>query len=123
MNSFIGTYTIPDITICDRIIDHFEHHSSVQPGGFMLGQQYVIDPARKSCDQVFLISITNCVNTMSNSYNQRPISIYNSIPGATTTIHGWCESQFKYSVIVLDKPITIITLSARVPVAIKQPDI
>jgi hypothetical protein len=52
MTSFIGTYTIPDVSICDRIINHFESHPAIAPGGFMLGSQYVIDPQRKSCDQV-----------------------------------------------------------------------
>ena len=50
--SFIGTYTIPDVSLCDRIIDHFEQHPAISPGGFMLGSQYVLDPARKQCDQV-----------------------------------------------------------------------
>jgi hypothetical protein len=54
LENFIGQWYLPDVSICDRIIDFFESDPGVEPGGYRFGNDILIDKDIKDCYQTVL---------------------------------------------------------------------
>lgn len=54
MENFLLQQYLTDLSICDRIIDFFENCADVEPGGYRLGDDIIIDNDIKSCSQTVL---------------------------------------------------------------------
>lgn len=51
MENFIGRWYLPDVSICDKIIDYFESDADVEQGGYRFGNELLIDKEIKDCYQ------------------------------------------------------------------------
>lgn len=54
MENFIGQWYLPDISICDKIIDFFESDPDVHLGGYRKGSEFIVDKSVKDCYQTVL---------------------------------------------------------------------
>lgn len=54
MENFIGQWYLPDISICDRIINYFDSDPDVHIGGYRQGDDLIINKSIKDCYQTVL---------------------------------------------------------------------
>jgi hypothetical protein len=80
LENFIGQYYLPDISVCDEIIDFFEINQEVSPGVCRSGEDILVDKTIKDCYQTVLKSTDNLYGAYTSSLQACCDSYIESFP-------------------------------------------